>query len=121
MNKVRCMLNESGFDKKFWTEATSTACYQINRSPSSAIQFKTPEHLWTGKAPKLAHLKPFGCIGYVHIKQGKLEPRAMKAVFLGYPKGVKGYRLWLIDERKVVISRDVTFNEKLFFETNLQV
>ena len=73
------------------------------------------------KAPKLAHLRPFGCIGYVHMKQGKLESRAMKAVFLGYPKGVKGYRLWLIDERKVVISRDVTFNEKLFFKTNLQV
>ena len=43
----------------------------------------------------------------------------MKAIFLGYPKGAKGYRLWLINEKKVVISRDVIFNEMTFFKTNL--
>ena len=77
--------------------------------------------MWTGRPPKIAHLKPFGCVGYVHTNQGKLDSRAMKAIFLGYPKGVKGYRLWLINDRKVVISRDVIFNEKVFFKTNLQV
>ena len=45
----------------------------------------------------------------------------MKVIFLGYPKGVKGYRQWLINKRKVVITRDVIFNEKIFFKTNLQV
>ncbi|CAA0827001.1 Uncharacterized mitochondrial protein AtMg00820, partial [Striga hermonthica] len=37
----------------------------------------------------------------------------MKCVFLGYPDGVKGYRLWLrsVPGFKVVISRDVVFNE----------
>ena len=101
------MLTESGLDKKFWAEATATACYQINRSPSSAINFKTKEYTWTGRPPKIAHLKPFGCIGYAHLNQGKLDFEAMKAIFLGYPKGVKGYRLWLINEMKVIISRDV--------------
>ena len=121
LNKVRCMLSESGLDKKFWAEATATTCYQINRSPSLSINFKTPEHMWTSRPPKIAHLRPFGCIGYVHINQRKLEPRAMKAIFLGYPKGVKWYRLWLINERKVIISRDVIFNENVFFKRNLQV
>lgn len=27
-------------------------------------------------------------------QQGKLEPRALKSVYLGYPKGVKGYKIW---------------------------
>ena len=121
LNKVRCMLTESGLDKKFWVEATTIACYQINRSLSSVIQFRTPEHMWTGRPPKIAHLKPFGCVGYVHTNQGKLDPTAVKAIFLGYPKGVKGYRLWLVNETKVVISRDVIFNEKIFFKTNMQV
>ncbi|CAA0806744.1 Unknown protein [Striga hermonthica] len=37
----------------------------------------------------------------------------MKCVFLGYPDGVKGYRLWFrsVPGFKVVISRDVVFNE----------
>ena len=45
----------------------------------------------------------------------------MKAVFLGYPKGIKGYRLWSLDEKKVVINRDVVFNENMFYRTKLQV
>ncbi|KAK4395153.1 hypothetical protein Sango_1669600 [Sesamum angolense] len=37
----------------------------------------------------------------------------LKNVFIGYPEGVKGYRLWLRNQTgfKVVISKDVTFNE----------
>lgn len=37
----------------------------------------------------------------------------MKCVFLGYPEGVKGYKLWCIDMKppKAIISRDVVFNE----------
>ena len=40
-----------------------------------------------------------------------MDSRVKKAIFLGYPKGIKGYKLWLIEEKKVIISRDVVFNE----------
>lgn len=36
------MLSESGFPEKFWAEATSTACYLINLSPSTAIDMIVP-------------------------------------------------------------------------------
>ena len=45
MNKVRCMLNDSGLPKSFWAEAASTTCYIINRSPSTALDFKVPEYM----------------------------------------------------------------------------
>lgn len=55
----------------------------------------------------------FGCAAYAHQSKGKLEPRSVKCVFLGYPIGVKGYRLWVREEHgyKVIISRDVVFDE----------
>lgn len=111
LGKVRCLLKDSGLHKKFWTEAVATACYQINISPAFSINFKTPKNLWTRRPPKLDHLKTFGCIGYVHKKEGKLDSRAKKAIFLGYPKGVKGFKLWPIAHKKAVISWDVVFNE----------
>lgn len=118
MNKVRCMLSDFGLSKVFWAEAASTACYLINRSPNSSLDFKVPEEVWSGNKPTYSHLKPFGCIAYVHISQGKLNPRAKKGVFIGYPEGVKGYKVWLIDEKKCVISRDTIFNESMFYKFN---
>ena len=68
-------------------------------------------HVWTGTKPTLTHLRPFGCLAYIHISQGKLSPKALKGVFFGYPMGVKGYKVWHIDEKKCVISKDVVFHE----------
>ncbi|KAH6786855.1 hypothetical protein C2S52_006407 [Perilla frutescens var. hirtella] len=44
------------------------------------------------------------------------EEEDRKCVFLGYPEGVKCYRLWVRDEPgfKIVISRDVIFHESEF-------
>ena len=57
MNKVRSMLSESGKELKFWEEAAATAVYLINRSPSSALEFRIPEELWTSQVPDLSNLK----------------------------------------------------------------
>ena len=95
LDKVRCMLSESGLPKQSWTEATNTIVYLINRSSCSTINFQTPMSVWTRKKPNLTHLRPFGCIAYIHTNQGKLNPRATKGVFIGYPTGVKGYKVWL--------------------------
>lgn len=113
LNKIRCMLFDVGMSKKFWGEAAVTAAYLINRSPSSVLNGKTPDELWYGRAPNYSHLRVFGCRAYAHIRQDKLEPRALKCVMLGYPQGVKGYKLWCTEPEmgKVIISRSVVFNE----------
>ncbi|KAG8489132.1 hypothetical protein CXB51_017197 [Gossypium anomalum] len=43
IEKVRCMLSNANLPKSFWAETTSTACFLINRSPSVAIEKKTPQ------------------------------------------------------------------------------
>lgn len=52
----------------------------------------------------------------MHHDQGKLKPRALKRVFLGYLQGTKGYKVWLLDLEKCVIMRDVVFQEKKVFK-----
>ena len=48
-----------------------TACYLINRSPSSSLGDKTPHEVWYGKKPSLRHLRVFGCEAYVYILKEK--------------------------------------------------
>ncbi|KAG8482499.1 hypothetical protein CXB51_024054 [Gossypium anomalum] len=111
MEKVRCMLSNANLPKLFWAKAASTACFLINRSPFVAIEKKTPQEVWSGNLANYSDLKIFGCPAYAHVDNGKLEPRSIKCIFLGYKAGVKGYKLWCPENRKVVISRDVVFDE----------
>ncbi|KAH9779279.1 hypothetical protein KPL71_007667 [Citrus sinensis] len=113
MEKVRYMLFSANLLKHFWAEAVITSAYLINRSLSSALNFRTLQEVWSRKPPDLSNLRIFGSPTYAHINQGKLELRAIKGIFIGYPKGVKGYRIWCIDGKpsRIIVSEDVVFDE----------
>jgi hypothetical protein len=90
------------------------ACYLVNKSPSSALDDKTPQEVWIGKKPSLTHLKVFGCEAYVHVpkeNRSKIDKKAEKCIFIGYKEGLKGYKLWNLETKKVLYSRDVVFRE----------
>jgi hypothetical protein len=44
-------------------------------------------------------------------ERSKLDPKSRQFFFLGYEKGVKDYKFWDTKENKVVINRDVVFDE----------
>ncbi|KAK2447548.1 secreted RxLR effector protein [Trifolium repens] len=113
LERVRCMLLGAGLPKSFWGEAVSTAAYLINRCPSTGIDLKTPMEVWSGRPADYSNLKVFGALAYAHVRQDKLDAKAVKCVFIGYPEGVKGYKLWKMEPggSKFIISRDVTFDE----------
>ncbi|GJR72960.1 retrovirus-related pol polyprotein from transposon TNT 1-94 [Tanacetum coccineum] len=92
------------------------------RSPSTTLEKKTHIDLWSGHLANYEILRIFGCVAYSHVNQGKLKPRAIKCIFLGYPEGMKGYRLWRLDDvkPKIIISRDVVFNESLMYKDTLK-
>lgn len=94
---TRSLMFESWVPASYWPEALTTATYLTNRLPTKALRFQTP--LDTLKSHVLVHfshsLPPriFGCVVYVHIPKRvgtKLEPRAVKCVFLGYGTTQKG-------------------------------
>jgi hypothetical protein len=114
MEKTRCMPSGARLGKELWAEAVRTACYLINRSPSSTLEDKTPQEVWTGKKPFLTHLKVFGCEAHVHVPKEngcKLYKKVEKCIFIGYKDGLKGYKLWKPETKKVVYRRDVVFRE----------
>ena len=111
---VRSMLADGKLEKHFWAEAVNTAVYLRNRSPTVAVEGKTPHEALTGKKPQAQALRVFGAQGYAHIpkeERRKLDHKSRKCIFLGYEQGTKGYRLYNPDTGKVFISRDVILDE----------
>ncbi|KAL5569040.1 hypothetical protein UlMin_025615 [Ulmus minor] len=110
METARAMLMEKGLPKTFWAEAVYTIVYLLNRCPTNAVKDMTAVEAWSGRKPSAKHLKVFGCICYAHIpqeKRSKLDEKTKKGIFLGYSTKSKGYRVYSLRTKKLIISRDV--------------
>ena len=112
---ARMMLHGANLPYAFWAESINTATYIRNRCISKALgtHKTTPEEVWTGIKPNIEHLRVFGCDAYALIKDHhhKLHPKGEKCILVGYETNSKAYRLWNHAKHKIIISRDVKFNE----------
>ena len=89
----------------------------INRLPSPLLNNVTPYKKLLGHSPSYGHLKAFGCLCYASTlsrDRTKLDPRAKPCMFLGYPFGNKGYKLYDLATKTCFLSRDVVFKESIF-------
>ncbi|KAL4295936.1 hypothetical protein GQ457_12G029240 [Hibiscus cannabinus] len=101
--------------EKKMAEAVSCAVYLSNRSPTKNVDNVTPQEAWSGRKPSVRHIRVFGSIAYAHVPdQGrlKLDDRSSKYVFIGYDSNSKGYKLFNPSNGRIVISRDVEFDEQ---------
>ena len=111
---TRTMLKEKGLPKQFWAEAVACSTYLLNRCPTKQVKGKTPQEAWSGYTPNVAHLRTFGCVAYAQVpevKRKKLDNRGEKCIFIGYNEESKAYKLYNPLTKKLVVSRDVVFNE----------
>jgi len=86
----------------------------LNRAPTKSLDGTTPFEAWHGRKPDVSFLRTFGCVGHVKKTKpnlSKLEDKSTPMVFLGYERGSKAYRLYDPQRRRVVVSRDVIFDE----------
>ncbi|KAL1199975.1 Retrovirus-related Pol polyprotein from transposon TNT 1-94 [Cardamine amara subsp. amara] len=117
--KARCLRLNAGLPKQFWAEAVNMAVYLINKSPQISLEGKIAEEIWTGVDIDISNLKIFGCPTSVLIpsdKRSKLDSESKKCIFLGFEKGIKGFKLWDHEARKRVISQDVVFDEQYMLQ-----
>eukprot|EP00253_Pinus_taeda_P006657 PITA_06657 len=59
MERARSMLSGVRLGHEFSVEEVETAYYLVNRSPSSMLEDKNPQEVWTGKKPSLSHLRGY--------------------------------------------------------------
>jgi len=107
---ARSMLKAKRMPAAFWGEAV----FILNRTPTKSLEGTTPFEAWHGRKPDVSFLRTFGCVGHVKKTKpnlAKLEDRSTPMVFLGYERGSKAYRLYDPASSKVVVSRDVVFDE----------
>ena len=72
--------------KFLWGEAVKTATYLINRMALRVLDNKSPAELLLNSNDFIVAPKVFGCVCFVHDYRNdvrKLDPRAVKCVFVG--------------------------------------
>lgn len=113
---ARSMLKEKGLPNDLWAEAVATAVYLLNLSPTRALLNMVPFEAWHGFTPTVSHLKIFGCLCYSLIpsqNRKKIDSKSQKCIFVGYSTQSKAYRLYHPASKKILIRRDVIFNESV--------
>jgi hypothetical protein len=63
----------------------------------------------------VSHFRIFGSRAWAHIPTNKrkaLEPQSVECIFVGYPKGVKGYIFLDSYSEKFTLARSVKFEEE---------
>ncbi|GBM18107.1 Retrovirus-related Pol polyprotein from transposon TNT 1-94 [Araneus ventricosus] len=112
---ARFILHHKGLPLKLWAEAVNTAVYVLNRTGSTREKGKTPIELWSGSTFNAGYLKVFGTKFFVHIPKWhmqKLDPKSVVGHFVGYCGEKYGYRVWLKEQNKIILSRDVIFKNE---------
>ncbi|GJT22333.1 zinc finger, CCHC-type containing protein [Tanacetum coccineum] len=112
LDMVRFMTSQTTLPKSFWDYALESDARILNMVQKVD---KTPYEVWHGQAPKLSYLKVWGCEAFVKhdtlTKPDKLEPRAFKCIFVGYPKETIGYFFYYPPENKLFVAWNAEFFE----------
>src|SRR5271168_1027696 len=110
--RARALLLASGLPCFLWEEAMKHSTWLQNRTPTRALDGKTPYEMIHKKKPNLAGIQEFGAAAYVKdLKAGKLDARAKVGRFVGYDSESKGFRIYWPATRSVSVERNVVFNE----------
>ena len=118
MRRLSPTLRSADLNKEFWPEIVRTINYLIMRSPNAKLGM-TPYQAWHDEIPDLSHLRTIGSTAWRLNAQGKkLKDRSQECILMGF-EGNSIYRLWDLQQGRIVRSSDVHVQEKLGVYLNL--
>ncbi|GKC47944.1 putative RNA-directed DNA polymerase [Tanacetum coccineum] len=84
--------------------------------PSVVLSGKSPYELVYKSEPSYSHIRTFGCLCFSTVlnNNDKFVERSDKCVFIGYSMDKKGYKLYSLESKQVLFSRDVRFYETVY-------
>jgi hypothetical protein len=116
------LLAKASMPLKFWDEEYLTATFLINHTPSRVISYQTPMERLLDQKTDYNFLRTFGCACWPNLRPyntHKLSFRSKCCVFIGYSNQHKGYKCLEPSTGRVYISRDVIFDEMVFWFASL--
>lgn len=127
ISRARTIRISANLPENLWPEIVTAAGYLLNRTPAKQLDWKSPlEALQThmgviNPKPSISHLRIYGCRAYplIHkiLKKEKLKPRAQIGYLVGYQSS-NIFRIWIPQEHKITLTRDVTFDESRTYNPN---
>ncbi|PKH47914.1 hypothetical protein CRG98_050403 [Punica granatum] len=117
LNVARALLFQASLPTRFWGESIATAAYLINIMRIQVLGGKSPYEILFQRKPNYSNLRVFGSLCYAHHRprdRDKFAERARKCIFIGYPHGKKGWRMYDLEKEDFFVSRDVRFCENDF-------
>ena len=105
-----CILHAKSLPQILWAEALNCATYIQNKSPHRFVKDKTPYEAWSGLKPEVTHFHIFDLRALARIpseKRKALDPQSTECIFVGYPDGVKGYKLIDLSSNHLIIESSV--------------
>jgi hypothetical protein len=120
---ARSMLHDHSFPLYLWAEGCATVVYLQNKSPHRILGKMTLEEAFNGRRLNVKHIRIFGCLTFSHVpseRRTKLDTIAQQGILVGYLEVSKAYRIYIPPLRRVVVTRDVRFEEDMFFQRSLE-
>ncbi len=111
LDHAHVMLFNSRLPKFLWTYAVAYACYLRNRSPTCALDGKTPYEMFFNSKLNIGMIHTFSSDIWVldQGQIGKLDPHSNKFKFIGLMDNTRTYHYYKPDSGNIAKSRNVIF------------
>ena len=112
---ARTMLIDSKMKSTFWEEATLFACIVLNATTMVRDTGQSAFEVFHRRKPYFGKFHPFGTKCIIldqNPRHKKFHATGLEGRLTGLNSGVFGYRVWIPGTRKIIVTKNLTFEKE---------